>query len=63
MKLGRLCRHGAVLRGNSMIIFGGKSSSIQSSNCMFEYSFTEMVFTKIIPRLSNLNEIPHEHHH
>ncbi|KAL4438451.1 hypothetical protein ABPG74_009490 [Tetrahymena malaccensis] len=58
---GRLCRHGAVLVGNKMLIFGGRSSSIQSSNCMFEYSFEERKFKKIDPILSNPQDLPLSH--
>ncbi|EAR86118.2 Sm protein (macronuclear) [Tetrahymena thermophila SB210] len=58
---GRLCRHGAVLKGNIMVIFGGRTSSIQSSNCMFEYSFEERKFKKIDPVLSNPQDLPDSH--
>ncbi|KAL4486422.1 hypothetical protein ABPG72_018376 [Tetrahymena utriculariae] len=60
---GRLCRHGAVLVGNKMIIFGGRSSSIQSSNTMFEYLFEEKKFKKIDPTLSNPQDLPLSHHY
>lgn len=44
ISIGRLCRHGAVLRNDSMIIFGGKSSSLQSTNGMYAFSFESMQF-------------------
>lgn len=37
--LGRLYRYGAIRRENKMIVFGGKPSSLSSTNKMFDYCF------------------------
>lgn len=39
-----------------MIIFGGKSSSIESTNKMYEYSFMDRVFNSMTPSLEGENK-------
>lgn len=53
---GRLCRYGAIRRENKMIFFGGKPSSLTSTNKMFEYCFEKRTFSLIEAKLNASNQ-------